>query len=438
MSAGQSGASVRFAIFAHTLTLAFEEYSALFRRSPRTARRPSAPGQLATAVPGQVATAAPRTPSRVVHVAARYPPALGGMEKVVQYLARSQHRLGTEVQVVTSDEGQNELRLESERFPVARLKSFNLLRTPLMPGLLGKLLLVGPGSVVHLHISHAYTPEIVWLYSMLTRRPYIVHFHGDIGPSGGIGSILFRLYKPVVLGLVLRGAQNVVVLTESDRETVAAKFGLHHDRITIVRNGVDEGFSYCGQRSIHASPRLLFVGRLAAQKNLTLLLSALDGISERFQTTLVGCGELEAQLTARAEELHLHNIRFHGVAQGAELVDLYREADVFVLPSLVEGMPLVLLEAMAMGLPVVATDVPGTRDLVTHGLNGLLVPLNDPAAMRQALISVVDSVEAYQRMSEAARSRSDTYSWSAVSADFDAIYSEAYARRSARSGSGGS
>jgi glycosyltransferase involved in cell wall biosynthesis len=364
-------------------------------------------------------------PRPIVHVAARYPPALGGMEKVVQYLARSQHRLGTAVRVITSDDGQKELQPETEQFPVSRLKSVNVLRTPLIPRLLPELLRLDRNSVVHLHVSGAYTPEMVWLYSQLTRRPYIVHSHGDLGPSGGFGSLLFRIWKPLVLGLVIRHARAVVVLTQDDKATLTARFGVDPDRATVIHNGADDSFSYSGQRSVHARPRLLFVGRLAVQKNVQLLLTALEGISDRFETTLAGTGELEADLKAMARELRLQNVRFHGVAHGPELVALYREADVFVLPSAVEGMPLVLLEAMAMGLPVVATDIPGTRDLVSHDRNGLLVPPGDPAALREALLSVISDADRYQRMSQNARDLAGKYSWDAASAELDRIYATA-------------
>jgi glycosyltransferase involved in cell wall biosynthesis len=99
-----------------------------------------------------------------------------------------------------------------------------------------------------------------------------------------------------------------------------------------------------------------------------------------------------------------------------------------VLPSEREGMPLVLLEALAMGLPIVATDVPGNRDLVSDGQNGLLVPLGDAAALRQALLSVTTDPERYRRMSETSRRLAERYSWQAVSAEFEQIYAQAAGR----------
>jgi glycosyltransferase involved in cell wall biosynthesis len=360
---------------------------------------------------------------RVVHVTARYPPGLGGVEKVVQYLARSQYRDGLTVSVLTSADGRDELAPEDEPFQVKRLRSVNVLHTPLIPALLRHLLALERDAVVHLHISHAYTPEMVWISARLRGRPYLAHFHGNLGPSGPVGRLLFGAYRRLILRLVIRGASAVVALTEEDKSTLITQFGVDPSRVSVVRNGVDESFSYSHARALHSKPHLLFVGRLAAQKNLPLLLKALDGVSDRFETTLVGRGELEAELKSMATDLGLKNVCFHGAAQGEELRQLYRDADVFVLPSLLEGMPLVLLEAMAMGLPIVATDVPGTRDLVASGENGLLVNVDEPRAMRKALMEVASDNQRYRRMSDASRAMAASYSWDKVVSDLTRIYS---------------
>jgi glycosyltransferase involved in cell wall biosynthesis len=363
----------------------------------------------------------------IVHIVARYPPSLGGVEKVVQYLARNQYELGMKVRVLTSDQGRNELQQEDEPFPVSRLKSANIAHTPIIPNLLPQLFRLDRGSIIHLHMSRAYTPEMVWIYARLRSHPYLAHWHGPGGPSGRAG-FLFRAYMPLMLRLVLRGAATVVAFTDEQRSFVAAEFGVDPARIAVVPNGVDDTFLCADQRLLHSKPRLLFVGRLVVQKNLLLFLRALDGVSEQFETTLVGEGELEADLKEAVDDLRLQNVRFHGLAQGAELRELYRKADVFVLPSAWEGMPLVLLEALAMGLPIVATDIPGNRDVVAHGQNGVLVPPGDPSALRQALLSVTGDLERYRRMSETSRRLAGKYSWKAVSAEFERLYAQASKR----------
>jgi glycosyltransferase involved in cell wall biosynthesis len=262
------------------------------------------------------------------------------------------------------------------------------------------------------------------MYAHLCNHAYIAHFHGVPGASGRAGFLL-RAYRPLVLGPILRGARAVVVFTEEQRSIVAEQFGVDSARISVIPNGVDESFLYDGTRFLHSKPRLLFVGRFVVQKNLLLLLRALEGISSLFDTTLVGEGELEGELKKAVVDLGLENVHFYGLADGADLRELYRNADVFVLPSKGEGMPLVLLEAMAMGLPIVATNIPGIRGVVADGQNGILVPPEEPSAFRTALLNMVSDPDRYRCMSEESRRLADKYSWGAACAEFEKLYEAA-------------
>ena len=365
--------------------------------------------------------------SRIVHVTAHYPPSLGGMEKVVESLAVNRKRQSLEVGVLTSLDGQPRTDGSTGADFVRRFRSWEVAHTSIIPGLPLELLRLSRHTVIHLHVAQAFVPEVVYAAHLLRGLPYVAHFHLDVGPSGRAGFLL-RAYKPLILGPVLRAAATVVVFTDEQRSAVTSKYGVDPTRIAVIPNGVDETFSYPGPRLLHPKPRLLFVGRLSVQKNLSLFLHALDGVSEQFETTLVGEGELEAELKKAVDDLRLQNVRFHGRADGAELLELYRNADVFVLPSEREGMPLVLLEAMAMGLPIVATDIPGNRDVVVHGETGVLVSLADPSALRQALLSVTGDVDRYQRMTETSRRLVGRYSWKMVGAEFERLYAQASKR----------
>lgn len=111
-------------------------------------------------------------------------------------------------------------------------------------------------------------------------------------------------------------------------------------------------------------------------------MASLEGISDQFVTRIVGDGELRSKLEQQARELNLKNVTFAGRKDDDELRDEYDAADIFVLPSEREGMPLVLIDAMAMRLPAVGTDVLGIRDMIDDGTNGLLAPLDDATKFR--------------------------------------------------------
>ncbi len=112
---------------------------------------------------------------------------------------------------------------------------------------------------------------------------------------------------------------------------------------------------------------IVFVGRLVAQKNVESLIDAMQGFDS--ELTIVGDGPLRADLERRAAGLR---VTFAGVVPNENLPGLLNRHELFVLPSRYEGMPKVLLEAMACGLACVATDIPGNRDLIVDGESGLL------------------------------------------------------------------
>lgn len=364
---------------------------------------------------------AERAAPGIAHVIARYPPSLGGAEKVAQSLA-DRRRDGEATQVLTSRDGREAAGAEDDGF-VRRLRALDVANTRIIPGLLGAILRLPRGTVIHLHINSAFVPEIVYAAHLLTRKKYIAHLHFDIATSScWAGFVLRRIWMPVVLARVLRAAAAVVVFTAEQRQHIASRYGVESARIAVIRNGVDDAFFSDGDRSLRARPRLLFVGRLALEKNLPVLLEALAGVSGRFETVLVGEGPLELELKRKTASLGLRHVSFNGPATGKDLQNLYRTADVLVLPSKSEGMSLVLLEAMAMGLPVVATDLASNRAVIVDGENGLLVAPDDPGALRAALLEVVEDPDTYQRMSRTARKLAEHYRWAALDNDYERLY----------------
>lgn len=367
------------------------------------------------------------TKNRIIHVTYAYPPAVGGLEQVAQQLATEQSEAGASVSVITSNKGWDETQETKDTITVTRLKSFVIANTTIIPGLFRQLLRLKSEDTVHIHIAQAFTPEIVWLASKIRGFRYVAHVHLDVPPSGWAGFLL-RIYKPLVLGKVLRDAHGVAVFTAEQKQILSKRYHIETTRVHVIPNGVADEFFINKRRSMHKKPRLLFVGRLSYQKNLTQLLDALDGISDQFTTTLVGDGELRADLEAHAKKLNLKNITFAGFASGATLRAYYEQADIFVLPSEREGMPLVLLEAMAAGLPIVATRVTGNKDVVKHNKNGLLVPYGNASALRAALLKLGASKSLYRSMSRTAAAMALAFTWTAVRERFASVYPQQIAK----------
>jgi glycosyltransferase involved in cell wall biosynthesis len=179
------------------------------------------------------------------------------------------------------------------------------------------------------------------------------------------------------------------------------------------------------------SPVVTIVGRLAPQKGHRDFLTASAELLRRFpraELRIVGAGPLLGELRARAEELGIaHAAQFLG--QRSDVPDLLLETDLLVSASLWEGFPTVILEAMAAGAPVVATDVSGSRELVRDGQTGRLIPMSQPAALAQAMIEMLERPEDARRMAELARQQVRRYTLEYTAAGYDQLYQAILDRR---------
>ena len=155
------------------------------------------------------------------------------------------------------------------------------------------------------------------------------------------------------------------------------------------------------------APVILFVGRLAAQKavhDLILAVDILQHVRPDLRTLIAGDGPLREQLEDQARAFGLRaSVRFLGHRE--DVPNLLVASDLLVLPSLYEGLPNVVLEAMRFRKPVVATSAPGTVEVVAHNETGLLVPMKTPKALAKAIRDVIDDAELAKRFGEAGRAR---------------------------------
>lgn len=200
-------------------------------------------------------------------------------------------------------------------------------------------------------------------------------------------------------------------------------------RIGIWPRGVDGSLFSPKRRSqgwrnqITGNPAtkiILYVGRLSHEKNLTTLLAAFRELeAEDTHLVLVGDGPARPDLE---RALSRHRATFTGYLRGEALAEVYASADVFAFPSTTETFGQAVQEAMASGLPVVAYDAEGVRDLVQHGKTGLLVPGNDPSAFTESLGSLLAQPEQRALFSAQARSRAEQRTWASVMRGLIQIY----------------
>jgi glycosyltransferase involved in cell wall biosynthesis len=197
---------------------------------------------------------------------------------------------------------------------------------------------------------------------------------------------------------VFPAADRVVVTTSAVCQTVVERYGVKPEKVRIIPNYVDTKLFKPPSNS--RQPNLLcFVGRLSEEKNIPALLDAIHGLD--VELAVIGGGSLEEMLRAKTRQERLA-VRFLGNISNAELPAHLNRASLFILPSFIEHHPKALLEAMACGLAVIGTGVPGIRDLIRHRETGYLCGTSSEE-IRAAIQDVLADADLRARMGRNAR-----------------------------------
>jgi glycosyltransferase involved in cell wall biosynthesis len=198
---------------------------------------------------------------------------------------------------------------------------------------------------------------------------------------------------------VFAGADRVVVTTPAIRHTILHRYQLPPERVRVIPNYVDTALFAPAQCEAPGPSRLLYVGRLEQEKNPGVLLDAVEGLN--VELVMVGKGSLGEALTRQVAERRLP-VTFLGNVPNAELPRLINSSAAFIMPSLIEGHPKALLEAMACGRPVIGTNVQGIRELITDRVTGLLCEPH-PDRLRTAICDVLNDESLRTKLGAAAR-----------------------------------
>lgn len=176
------------------------------------------------------------------------------------------------------------------------------------------------------------------------------------------------------------------------------KIANQNQKISVIPNGIDVKKFANKKVSKFPIPTVLWVGRFDRVKKVEDLILAAKIVAKtikNFQVMLVGYGYEEMNLKKLVHDLKLKNVKFLGLKTGSELTNIYNKAHVFVMPSASEGQPLTIMEAQAASLPVVATNVGGIGELVTHRQTGLLVPSHNPNQLAKSLLYVLKNKNSF-------------------------------------------
>lgn len=354
-----------------------------------------------------------------------------GMEMVVATLMRALARRGHDVGVTCTQEiGAIGEQLQSEGFSVALVPAPGVI-TNVWPRALTRWFATRRPDIVHVHSG-------VWLKAARAARmagkiPVVHTVHGLLD------------VEPWHEGPIKRAAAHqsaaIVTVSEALRADLVTRVGIDTPAPEVILNGIDTHRFAPGAHSMAlrramqvdtSTPVIGHVGRLAPVKNHRLLLEAFARVGARHGTArlaLIGDGELRGELESLATSLGIRD-RVHFAGEQRAVAPLVADLDIFVLCSISEGTSISLLEALASGIPCVATAVGGNLAVLDQGNAGVLVPSDDVAALAQALDDLLASPEARRDLANRGRAHAlAAYSEEAMTRAYEAVYERALAAR---------
>lgn len=282
----------------------------------------------------------------------------------------------------------------------------------------------GRGRIVHIHATvrgSMYRKAVVVLLAKALRRRVVLHIHSGAGDVAKFAASRDRL-SLALFRAGMSAADTVLAVSDASAEAFAQHYGVDAD--AVVPNAAPLVAPFERPAAADGSVRVAYIGGFANwAKAADVMVAALERAlprEPRLRVTLAGPGEP----TAEAAELLAADERLEwiGWLEPAQKDELLRAAEVFVISSRTEGLPMALLEAMAHGMAVVATDVGGIPEVVADGEDGLLVPPEDPDALAEALCRLAAEPELRRRLAAAARRRVESLDANEVAARLDALY----------------
>lgn len=317
---------------------------------------------------------------KIGQISHRYYPHVGGIENYVRRLKKSLEKMGHEITIYTTDFGIPR-GTEREKGAFYCKTDFAIYRNPFSRELLQKLR-KSDDDIYHFH-SPWFFPSLFGA-RLLDRKPKVMTVHGARVGVGPMLSTLSLLYHPFARQ-VLHNMDKIIALTKSERDYLLHRFKLPRRKVVVIPNGI-EVESFRPRRGaikeftqkhglLENSFKVLYVGRIIPEKNPDKLISAVAKHMEGKNIEVILIGDGSSSYITRLKRISDNRIHILGKLGFEELVAAYNTSDLFVFLGLVEGLPTVILEAMACGLPVLTTPVAGIPDVVTGGVNGLFLGL---------------------------------------------------------------
>ncbi len=359
-----------------------------------------------------------------------YYPVMGGTETVVENLATELNRVGVSTDIMTFNMDQKWKPKWQKK--VDKINDIKVIRIPglnwfplehserftsgvnLLPGLFGDYL--KNYDIIHFHGGDMTFP----LFSLLIKKPKVFHSHcpPQVHKQGFFGRIL------------LRNAADLYIALTRQMMLDFAKIGIPSEKVRYLPNSI--GVRMFQPNEEKEQNLVIFVGRITFAKGLHVLLDSLRYLKTKIHLVIIGPCDSDVlySLTVKKQidvenKKGSHRISYLGMQEHLVVAEWLRKASILVLPSFTEAFPMVVLEAMSCGTPIVATDLPGISDIVRDGENGILVPKRDSKKLAESMEYLLLHEDVANRFGREGRKIVlENYSHSKIVANLLKIYKE--------------
>jgi len=288
-----------------------------------------------------------------------------------------------------------------------------------------KIIEISPDIV---HAQGTFVPYSTAAALIRNRFPTLLTVHGvaamDTAYYNGIKKVLSELIQIPHERYVVSAIPNLIVVAPQIREIIS---GMTNSRIHMIPNGMDlRNFENISPQSI-GWPSIFYVGRLHKEKGVDILLDAIPLIRESYPSIkayIAGSGPEEARLKQKAKENNIDEcVRFLDYISEEEKYSMLKSADVFLLPSRFDYGPIVLPEAMACGIPVIASNIGGIPFLIEDEHTGLLFKSENKSDLAGKVIQMLDNNELRIKIIKAAKNKINDFSWASIAEKTVSVYS---------------
>jgi glycosyltransferase involved in cell wall biosynthesis len=294
-------------------------------------------------------------------------------------------------------------------------------------------LLRSDAEIIHAHSYIYTTSNQAAIAARVRRRPFVLHMHGATYQGRGIvdrrvSSALFlkeKVYDKTIGRWTIGCADAIAAVSAFDMQQCREAFDVSLDKLHLIPNAVDVEEFYPANDGIERPPMVTFVGRLEEWKgahSFVEIASRVHAEVPEARFRVAGAGPLLPRLVAASRGLH-DRITFLGEVSHGKIAELLKETSVLVLPSFIEGLPTVCLEALASGIPVVASDTGGTSEIILENETGYLCPSTDLDRFAERVIRLLRDPELRRRLGRNGRALVEhQYSWTRVAEMTEKLY----------------